>query len=478
MSQNDTQNHAPKLWQALIPVVALIGLIATQLLVFQGDPQIALVLACLVTAIVGKSIGCPWTIMEKGMIDGIVIGLKSILILMTVGIMIGVWIAAGVAPIMIDYGLQTLSPKFFLVATCLICSVVSLATGSSWTTAGAVGVALIGIGEGLDIPKHMVAGAIVSGAYFGDKMSPLSDSTNLAPAVAGSDLFEHIRHMTQTTGPAWGFALILYLGIGLFNAPPEGNLEAIQNLQSSLRGTFNMNPILLTAPIFVIVLVMLGAPALPTLLFSSIYGGLLAILVQGASMGEVLNVAHYGYEATTSEPNVNELLSAGGLDSMMFTVSLILCALAFGGLMESAGMLKRLADAAISWARNAGQLITASIATSIGLNILAPDQYLSIIGSGRMYRNAYKERGLHPKNLSRALEDGGTMTSPLVPWNTCGAFMYETLGVFPLAYLPFAFVNTLTPLIAIGFAIFGVGIVKLQQTAPSPGPLESKSDAN
>lgn len=448
---------------ALIPLAALILFIGGNAWIHgeaEWAPHIPLVLAAAVAGLVGVFIGVAWKDIEEGIVDGISIGMKAILILCVIGIMIGTWIASGIVPVMIYYGLQVLNPSYFLVATCLICSVVSLATGSSWTTAGTVGIALIGVGQGLGVPLPMAAGAIISGAYFGDKMSPLSDSTNLAPAVAGSELFEHIRHMLYTTVPALVIALVLYTILGLRGFEGESNSESIDVILTTLKESFNLNPILLLPPLLIILMVIFRLNALPALLGAAFIGAVFALIFQQTSPTQLVDIAQGGYSASTGNETVDDLLTRGGLDSMMYTVSLILCALTFGGIMERCGFLRAIAEAILRLARSTGSLVAATVGTCIGMNIFAPDQYLSIIVPGRMYRDAYAQKGLHAKNLSRTLEDAGTLSSPLVAWNTCGAYMATTLSVAPLAYLPYCFLNLLTPIIAITIAYLGWGIAK------------------
>ena len=466
-TSSESETKPVHLWHALIPVAALIGLIALNLLIFGGEAHIPLVMATGVTVVVGLSLGHSWKSIEEGILSGIQIGMKAILILCVIGIMIGTWIAAGVVPFMIYYGLQILSPSIFLVAACLICAVVSLATGSSWTTASTVGIALMGVATGLNVPAPMAAGAVISGAYFGDKMSPLSDSTNLAPAVAGSELFEHIRHMLYTTVPALLIALILYAILGFRGFDGTVQTDQVTSITGALKTQFNLSFVLVLPPLFVIAMVFFRWQALPALLLAAILGGVLAMGVQGASIGSIFSTAHYGYVSETGNQAVDELLSHGGLDSMMNTVALILCALSFGGVMERTGLLKALANSILSLAKSTGSLVAATVATCLGMNILAPDQYLSIIVPGRMYREAYRNRGLHPKNLSRTLEDAGTLSSPLVAWNSCGAFMAGTLAVSPMAYMPYAFLNWLTPIIAIFLAYTGWTIVRLNMDKQS-----------
>jgi len=443
-----------RLWEAIIPVIALVGMIYLSVVTLETSAHIALLLATAVAALVGLRIGHRWSKIEDGMIDGISVGMKAILILMIIGMLIATWILSGVVPIMIYHGLNLLSPSIFLVATCLICGVISLATGSSWTTAGTVGIALIGVGQGLDIPLPMVAGAVISGAYFGDKLSPLSDTTNLAPAVAGAELFDHIRYMLWTTVPALVISLIIYWVIGL-SFKGDLDVSSVEAIRASISEQFNLSPILLFLPLLVIVMVIFKLPALPALLVGSIIGGGFAMVFQGSNMQEVFAAAFDGYVSETGNAALDELLSRGGMDSMMFTVALIICALGFGGVMERTGLLRTLASAILSFAHGTGRLVTATICTCFGMNIMAPDQYLSIVVPGRMYREAYGEAKLEPKLLSRTLEDAGTMTSPLVGWNTCGAFMSTTLGVGCLSYAPYAFLNLLCPLIAIIYGFTG-----------------------
>jgi NhaC family Na+:H+ antiporter len=465
-----TTPRPSSLWEALIPVVALIVMIRESLVRFEGTAHLPLLLAAAIAALVGLRIGHRWTSIEAGIVEGIAIGLKAILILMVVGMLIGTWIASGIVPILIFHGLKILHPSFFLVAACVICCIVSISTGSSWTTAGTVGIALIGVGQGLGVPLPMVAGAIVSGAYFGDKLSPLSDTTNLAPAVAGSELFEHVRYMMYTTIPSLVIALAIYAVLGWSSAGREGvSQENVTLIRDTLSGNFKLNPILLLPPLLVILMVALRLPALPSLLGGVLLGGILAIAVQDAGLKEVLAAAQKGFEAKTGVKAVDELLTRGGLESMMPTVSLILCALSFGGVMEKTGLLSALANGILRLARGVGGLVSATVVTCLGMNVLAPDQYLSIIVPGRMYREAYRKQGLHPKLLSRTLEDAGTLSSPLVPWNTCGAFMTTTLGVSSLAYLPYAFLNLINPFVAIVIAYAGWRIAHADKPDGSRG---------
>jgi len=388
--------------------------------------------------------------------------MQAIIILMIIGVLIGAWILSGTVPTMIYYGLKILSPGIFLVATCIICAIVSLATGSSWTTAGTVGIALIGVGIGLGIPTPMIAGAIISGAYFGDKMSPLSDTTNLAPAMAGSTLFDHIKHMFYTTTPSLIISLILFAILGMKYAGQELDVSKLNIIFDGLKASGVINPILLLPPIIVIILVIKKMPAIPGLLIGVATGVLLAILVQGSNYGDIVNILNDGYVSETGVEIVDELLTRGGLQGMMYTVSLIICAMTFGGIMEKAGFLNVLAEKLLRLAVNTGSLVLITIISCIVVNILAGDQYLSIVIPGRMYKDEYAKRGLAPKNLSRALEDSGTLTSPFIPWNTCGAFMSTTLGVSCFLYAPFCFLNYINPIISIVYGYTGFSMEKLE----------------
>ncbi|ABR50688.1 Na+/H+ antiporter NhaC [Alkaliphilus metalliredigens QYMF] len=452
------------LLHALIPILFLIVALSTSIIVFGADPHIPLIATIIVASLVATiSLGYTWGEIEAGMIDTIKMGMQAALILMVIGTIIGTWILSGTVPTMIYYGLQILSPGIFLVATALICAIVSLATGSSWTTAGTVGIALLGIGQGLGMPPGLIAGAIISGAYFGDKMSPLSDTTNLAPAMAGAELFEHIKHMVYTTVPALIISLVLYGIIGMRYAGNVLDMGNINAMLDAMTANFTISPLLLIPPIVVILIVVMKVPALPGLIAGTILGGIFAAIFQGASFGAIIDAAHYGFELESGLEIVDDLLSGGGLDSMMWTVSLILIALSFGGVMERTGMLHAIGKSILSLANSTGSLILATVLTCIAVNLLAAEQYIAIVVPGRMYKDTYTEKGIHPKVLSRTLEDAGTLTSVLIPWNTCGAFMFATLGVHAFQYAPYAFLNILTPLIAVIYGFIGFTITPLEK---------------
>lgn len=448
---------------ALIPLVFLMVLLYIVLVEFDMDPHIPLFMSAMFAAAIGVFvIKTPWQEIEDQVIETIKLSMIAVLILMVIGMIIGTWILSGVVPTLIYYGLKIIAPQVFLLVAMIICSVVSLATGSSWTTAGTIGVALIGIGMNLGIPMEMCAGAIISGAYFGDKMSPLSDTTNLAPAMAGATLFDHIKHMFYTTVPSYIIAGILYTILGFVFVEGNADISAIDQFNADLAGYFNINPLLLLVPVITIALVIMKVPAIPGLFIGALLGGIAALIFQGSDVASVFDALHYGIDIDTGNEAINELMNRGGMDSMMWTISLILCALTFGGVMEGTGMLSALVYQIMKVAKGTGGVVTATVLTSIGINILASDQYLAIVLPGRMYKESFDKLGLAPKNLSRCLEDSGTMTSALIPWNTCGAFMISALGIDAFGYQFFAFLNLLNPIISIIYGFTGFSMVKVE----------------
>jgi len=460
----------PTLLISAIPIIVLIISLAVSIIIYDGSPHIPLIISSCVAGIISLALGNKWTEIETGLINTIQMSMQAILILMIIGILVGTWILSGTVPTMIYYGLKILSPSIFLLATCIICSIVSLATGSSWTTAGTVGIALMGVGAGLGIPAPQIAGAIISGAYFGDKMSPLSDTTNLAPAMAGTTLFEHIKHMIYTVTPSMIIALVVFGILGLKYAGKPLDTSLLNEIFAGLEASGSLNPILFLPPILVIILVVKKIPAIPGLLLGVVAGAVLAIVIQGANFGDIVNVLNDGYVSETGVAMVDELLTRGGLQGMMFTVSLIMCAMVFGGVMEQSGMLGALAESLLIFAKGTGSLVFVTILSCFLVNVLAADQYLSIVIPGRMYKDEFAKRGLHPKNLSRCLEDCGTLTSPFIPWNTCGAYMSTTLGVSPLAYAPYCVLNYVNPIISIIYGFTGFTMEKLQ-------PVENTSES-
>ncbi|WP_040194378.1 Na+/H+ antiporter NhaC [Clostridium culturomicium] len=458
----ENRPRKPTLLVASLPILVLMVCLAVAIIIYDGSPHIPLIMASCVAGIISLILGNKWKDVETGFINTIQMSMQAILILMIVGALVGCWILSGTVPTMIYYGLKILSPAIFLVATCIICAIVSLATGSSWTTAGTVGIALIGVGVGLGIPTPQIAGAIISGAYFGDKMSPLSDTTNLAPAMAGTNLFVHIRHMFYTVTPSIIIALIVFAILGFKYAGKPLDVAQLNEIFAGLEASGSLNPILLLPPVLVIVLVVKKMPAIPGLLCGIAAGAILAVLVQGANFGDIVNVLNDGYTSETGVLMVDELLTRGGVQGMMYTVSLIMCAMVFGGIMEQSGMLGTLAESLLRFAKGTGSLVFVTILSCFLVNLLAADQYLSIVIPGRMYKDEFAKRRLHPKNLSRCLEDCGTLTSPFIPWNTCGAYMSTTLGVSCLAYAPYCVLNYVNPIISIIYGFTGFSMEKLK----------------
>ncbi|MCK5136184.1 MAG: Na+/H+ antiporter NhaC [Bacteroidales bacterium] len=495
MSQKEARQ--PNLLQALIPIVVLITLLVLNVTNFgdhtlDGANQFALILASAVAGIVAIYLGVKWTDIQTSMVKSISSAMPSILILLMIGALAGTWLLSGVIPTLIYYGLKVFHPKIFLFATVIIAGMVSLATGSSWSTVATIGIALIGVGQALGIHEGLIAGAVISGAYFGDKMSPLSDTTNLAPAMTGTDLFTHIRYMTITTVPAMSITLIIFLIIG-FTYTFESTPGDIELVLQSIESKFRITPWLMLVPASLIYIIIKKIPPLPALLAGSLMGGIFAIIFQPHLVREValglnsdtttLFKASYlsvmqsifgDISITTQNDMVNELLSTTGMRGMLNTIWLILSAMIFGGAMESAGLLVKITNSVIRWAQSTGSLVTTTIATSIFFNITASDQYIAIVVPGRMFADTYKKRGLKPEVLSRTLEDGGTITSVLVPWNTCGATQSRVLGVPTMEYLPYAFFNFLSPLFSILFAYLNYRIRRYGDDEPATKSISDK----
>jgi NhaC family Na+:H+ antiporter len=382
---------------------------------------------------------------------------------------------SGVVPVMIYYGLDIINPRLFLFTAVIVSSIVSIATGSSWSTIATIGVALLGIGKAIGINEAMVAGAIVSGAYFGDKMSPLSDTTNLAPAMAGTDIFTHIRYMLYTTIPTMIIALTIYLIIG-FSYDFSTTITGVENVKTALNETFNISPLLFLVPIILFTIIMLKTPPLPALFIGTMLGGIFAIIFQPdiikslaeqtqnyatASYYSVMQAIFGEINITTPNESVNRLLNTTGMQGMLDTVWLIISAMVFGGVMESAGLLKRITTPIVKYAKRTGGLVTSTVITCIFFNATASDQYISIVVPGRMYRNTFKDKGYKPELLSRTLEDSGTVTSVLIPWNSGGATQARVLGVPTLAYAPYAFFNIISPIMTIIFAYLNIKIRRI-----------------
>jgi NhaC family Na+:H+ antiporter len=473
----------PSLLDAITPVVILISMLAGTVYVFGldsfGPNQVALIMAAAVAAMIGIKNGHSWKEIEQGMIDTIAVSLQSLLILLMVGALIGSWILSGTVPSMIYYGVQLMSPDYFYLTACLVCALLGFSIGSSWTVAGTLGIGLMGIAAALDLSLAASAGAIISGAYFGDKLSPLSETTNLAAAVTSNNLFDHIQHMLWTTIPGFVITLVLFFILGI-GSSANLVIDDIEILQAAMQQTFNVSPLMLIPMILLLTMAVKKLPALSTLICGTLAGCLFAALFQwdvvialandsGLSQGAAVfkglfSSMFLGYSANTGNESLDALLSKGGMSSMLTTIGLVINAMAFGGAMRRTGLLERLVEAALSRVKSAGDLIIATVGTCIGTNLLAADQYLSIVIPGQMFIKPYEERELSTINLSRTLEDSGTLTSALVPWNTCGAYMSATLGISTFMYAPFAFFNILCPIIAV---IYGYSQIALQGHRPA-----------
>lgn len=476
------ENIELNIWEALIPVFALVAMLAYNVYVFgdeaiSGSNQFILLLGGAVAAIVGFLNKVSYKQMLAEVAENVRSTTGAILILLMVGALAGTWLVSGIIPAMIYYGLQILNPTIFLGACVVICAIISVATGSSWTTAATVGIALIGIGDALGISLGMTAGAVLSGAYFGDKMSPLSDTTNLAPAMAGGELFDHIRYMTFTTVPTITITLLVFIVIGL-NIETTGQAETASIL-ASIDGTFNINGWLFIVPLVVILMIVKKTPPLVALLIGTLLGGVFALFFQpeivAGITGQDTLTFESGYKGilkaitvktsiATDNAVLNELFSAKGMAGMLGTIWLIVCAMVFGGVMDGIGALSRITKSLLAMAKTTFGLFASTVGSCLALNVTASDQYLAIVVPGKMFAKAYEDRGLAPVNLSRTLEDSGTVTSVLIPWNTCGAYHSGVLGVSVAEYFVYAIFNWLSPITTLFFAAMGIKLRQLAQT--------------
>jgi NhaC family Na+:H+ antiporter len=489
------ENRKLNIWEALIPVFALVGMLAVNVYVYgddslSGSNQFVLLLGATVAGIVGYFNKVSY----KTMVEEVAQNLKSttgaILILLMVGALAGTWLLSGIIPTMIYYGLDILNPSIFLAACVIICAVISIATGSSWTTSATVGIALIGIAGALDISAGMTAGAVLSGAYFGDKLSPLSDTTNLAPAMAGTDLFTHIKYMTLTTVPTIAVTLIVFVIIG-FSIDTTGVADVSQ-YQTAIDATFNTSPILFVVPIIVIAMIIKKVSPLIALLIGTLLAGVFALIFQPELVHAISGVKEWNATAmykgvmnaitvktvvvpVTDNPEIADklagLFEGKGMESMLGTIWLIICAMVFGGVMDAIGALSRISSALLNLFDSVFWLFASTVVSCLAINVTASDQYLAIVVPGKMYAKAFEEKGLAPENLSRTLEDSGTVTSALIPWNTCGAYQSTTLGVDVKDYFIYAIFNWLSPFMTLLFAAFRIKIKQLSVQKPTMSTL-------
>ena len=453
----------PHVWEAVLSFSVLVAVMAVGIAVFELDAHIPMLIGAAFAACMAMRLGYKWTHVEKAMFDGIYQALLAVIILFVIGVLIGVWMTSGVVPSMIYYGLHILSPQTFLVSTLLICSVTSIATGTSWGTAGTIGVALMGVAIGLGINPGLAAGAVISGAYFGDKLSPLSDTTNLAAAMAGTDLFTHIKFMLKSTIPVYIVVIIIYVVMGLNASKGEASLSEVETIQNGIAQTFTISPFLLIPPIVVIALVAMKIPAIPGIFAGVVLGGIFGAIFQGNSLGDLMAAAYGGFESKTGIESIDKLLSNGGLANMMYSISLTILAMMFGGIMEKTRQLEVIVKAIMGGLKSITAFVAGTSLTALLSNITMPEQYISIVVPGRMYAPEYKRRGLHPKMCSNAVDSTGTVTSPLIPWNTCGVYMTTVLGVATIEYLPYAYFNLLGPIAVVIMTAMGLLTVTREQ---------------
>ena len=462
--------------QSLIPIVFLIVLLTYNVYVFgddslEGSNQFILLIGASIAVFIGFINKINFQLIIKKIGKNLYSVTGAILILLFVGALTGTWLISGIIPAMIYYGLLIINPSIFLPACVILCAIVSLATGSSWSTSATIGVALIGIGKALGLPAGIVAGAAISGAYFGDKLSPLSDTTNLAPAVSGAKLFQHIKYMTYTTVPSILITIIILLIIG-FSQDLNGNTETI-SLLSSIEEKFNVSPLVFIAPAIVIYMIIRKAPPLIALFAGTLLGGLFSLMFQSKIIIElsgvnqltfysayqtIINAVTIETQIITSNELLNDLFYSGGMKGMMNTIWLIICAMVFGGAMDAIGALKTISERFLAWANSTFKLFASTMASCLTVNLTASDQYLSIVIPGKMFAKAYKKRKLAPENLSRTLEDSGTVTSVLIPWNTCGAYQSGVLGVSVADYFIYSIFNWISPFMTLFYAAFKIKI--------------------
>ena len=471
--------HADRsLLLALVPLFALFALLGLNVALYGDDSlsganQTALIIAAALAAGISLFLGVPWVDIQEKMLENIRAATPAILILLMVGALVGTWLIGGIVPTMIYYGLQIFNPSIFIVSCCILTAIASIVIGSSWSTSATLGVAMMSIGYTLGFNPGLVAGAIVSGAYFGDKMSPLSDTTNLASGVTGVDLFTHIRYLSMTSVPSFLLTLVLYLCIGFYFGTPSVEDTTTAQTQAVLAQRFNLSPMLLFVPAVVIFLIVKRVAALPALFVGTVLGAIAAVVLQypllielseqyGGSYQVIMQAIYGDIALPTDNVVLDELLQSGGMAGMLNTIWLIIAAMTFGGVMEASGFLQKITHVLISRVRSIGGLITATGGTCLLTNVSASDQYLSVVVPGRMFISAYRDRGLAPQNLSRTLEDCGTVTSVLVPWNTCGAFHAGVLGVATLSYAPWALFCLISPFMTMLFAWAQIRIAKIE----------------
>ncbi len=459
-SPEPSKKKAPSFWVAIIPVVAMALLLGVGYGVYKIKPQVLLITAAFLSGCLGLALGFKWADMQKGIVDSIHKAMPAILIMLSVGVLIGSWMACGTIPMVIFYGLKLISPQFFLVTACVVCSITAVATGTSWGTIGTLGVAFIGIAMGLGIPLGAAAGAIVAGAYFGDKMSPLSDIPNLAVVVAGSNLFDHIKHMMWSAVPAWTIGLVVYFFAGLGYGAKTVQSETMTIILETLRANFRFNVFLLLPMVIVFYAAIAKKPTIPAMLVSSFVAAALAMIFQKTSVTELATSMNTGYPAHTGVELVDRLLSRGGLMSMMETQLIAFTAFSFGGIMQATGLLAVILEKVMKLTERVWSLVLTTIGTALLAAGITGSSYLSMIIPADLLAPAYRKKGLAAKNLSRIIEESGGIMVPLIPWSMAGVYITGTLGVSPLSFLPWAIMNYASVVVLAVFGFTGFSMAK------------------
>ncbi|PID90472.1 MAG: Na+/H+ antiporter NhaC [Bacteroidetes bacterium] len=461
-----TVHRRPSLGLAVIPFITLIATMLPTVIILGADPQIPLIISSIVTSFIGiKFLGYKWSEIEDAMVQANSTTMQANFIIMIVGCLIAVWIAGGIVPSLIFYGLKLFTPRSFLIVLPLVCAVVAISTGSSWSTAGTMGVAAMGIASGLGIPLPLAAGAVITGAQFGDKLSPLSDTTNLAPAVSGANVFDHIKSLLWTTLPSFALAIAIFAWMGSGYTADQMNTEQIDGIIRGLEANFQITPWALLAPLSVIAIILLKIPAVPGMILATLIGCLFAA-AQGVGLADMLIMMINGFEMQSGNEMLDTLLNRGGMQSMMYTISLVICALAFGGAVQKIGCLDTFLGSILHFFRSRGAVITSNLIACYAMNVFAADQYMSIVIPGQMYRKLYQKLNIHPSVASRILEDSGTLTSGTVPWSTCGAVYFACLGVSAWEYAPYCLMAIITPVLSAFYGFTGLTIAPLDPSQP------------
>lgn len=457
---SNTKKRQPTFMFATIVMILIVVTLMGGLVFLKTDPHILMIIDIIIASVAAIMLGYKWDEILESMVYGVNKAIGTLFFFFLIGMTIGAWVLSGTVPALISYGFNILSPTFFLPAGLIICSITSLATGSSWSTAGTVGIALMGVGQGIGIPAALTAGMIVSGSYFGDKMSPLSDTTNLAPTMAGTNVYEHIKAMLYTTIPAYLITLVIYTFMGLKYSGADMDMGRIITIQDAISGMFKLNPIVFLPLIVVLVTSYAKIAPIPGMMAGIVTSIPISVFLQGKSISDVISVLNYGFESESGLELVDKLLTRGGIQSMMWTFSMAVIALALGGILSRSGILNAIVTKSVKLIRNPKYLPVATIITTLLFNLTMAEQYVSIVLTGELFREPYEKARLEPKMLSRCLEEGGTLTAPLVPWNTCGAVMFAALGVSAIEYAQYAFFNWLNPLLGIVLPILGISLLK------------------